>query len=467
MKDTSLKLTEIHKTLRQVRRKVIKEAKSNVMSFSRPMTEVIVHSGAFTIDEVNALQGFFEFRGRIPLLNENTIRMVDSEINSKFVQEGIISWLKDKKDKVINALKSGWEGLKKIWSNFKEFVASCIQSIKDAFKKMTDAVLEKVQSGLDWISKMGDDFKAAIGNVKEADAKAGGIQGFIQSIDDKANKALGLVPDKFHSTLVDDIKNNILCVAHIRTKVKEILSGASWQSQVESGKGSSDIKTNESIKKELTTLFSNTEVMLEFRSLNLKEAGIEHPEDVIKTAISATGESGSKIGKALSAVVKVVLGILKYTLGIFSTIVNKIGAVVAKNLFKAISYISSTFGGPGTFEMTALGFFFGELAEVVGHDTHSIHHFIESAILGLFGIAKVAMPWAIPALETLQLIVTIVGNIFYYYAIATIVTNTVIPAIKLWIEAAKELVSGDSNATRGSSGSGGMGDAARNMSMYR
>jgi hypothetical protein len=456
MKEHSLKLTEIYKTLRQVRRKVIKEATSNVMSFSRPMTEVMINSGAFTKAEVGALQGFFEFRGQVPLLNENTIRIVDKEINSKFVQEGIVSWLKDKKDAVVSALKSGWEGLKKIWGNFKEFVASCVQSIKDAFKKISDAVLEKVQSGLGWISKISADFKAAVGGVQEADADASGFQGFIQSIDNKANKALGLDAKKFHSTLADDIANNAECVLHIKTVVGDILTGGAWESKVVNGEGnpSVDTTTNESIKKELTTLFSNAEVMLEFRSLNLKEAGIEHPEDVIKAAMGAGGETGKKAGKALAAVVKVVLGILKYTLGIFSTIVNKVGAVVAKNVFKGISFVSNALKGPGTFEMIALGFFVGELAEVAAHNIHDIHKLVETSIDVLFNVAKVAMPWAAPALDILQSVVLIVGYIFYYYAIATIITNTIVPAIKVWLKTVKDLA-------------GKMGDASKNMAMRK
>lgn len=442
MNEQSLKLTEIHKTLRQVRRKMVKEATRQVMSFSRPMTEVIINSGAFTQAEVVALQGFFDFRGRVPLLNENTIKMIDSEINSKFIQEGIVSWIKDKKDTVINALKSGWEGLKKIWSNFKEFVASCIQSIKDAFKKMTDNVLEKVKSGLSYIPKMGAELSAAIGGIQEGGASAGGVQGFVKTIDNKVNKALGLDADAFHATLADDLQKYQECTEHIKTVVGEILTGRAWESKITKGEGNpgEDIAINESIKKELKTLFSNAEVMLEFRNLNLnlrEDGAIAHPEDVIKAAMSGGGETGKKIGKALSAVVKVVLGILKYTLGIFSTIINKLGAVAGKNIFKAISWVSSTLKGPGIFSMVALGFFFGELVEILAHGVPPIHHMIEAGITGLFGLAKVAMPWAAPALEILEIIVTTVGWIFYFYAIATVFINSLLPAIKKFIEYTK------------------------------
>lgn len=442
MNEQSLKLTEIHKTLRQVRRKTVKEATHQLMSFSRPMIEVIINSGAFTQAEVVALQGFFDFRGRVPLLNENTIKMIDSEINSKFIQEGIVSWIKDKKDTVINALKSGWEGLKKIWGNFKEFVASCIQSIKDAFKKMTDNVLEKVKSGLSYIPKMGAELSAAIDGIQEGNAPAGGVQGFVKTIDNKVNIALGLDANAFGANLADDYQKHQECTKHIKTVVGEILTGESWESKVTKGEGNpgEDIAINESIKKELKTLFSNAEVMLEFRNLNLnlrEDEAITHPEDVIKTAMGAGGETGKKIGKALSAVVKVVLGILKYTLGIFSTIINKLGAVAAKNIFKAVSWVSSTMKGPGPFEMIALGFIFGELTEVFAHNVPPIREMIEAGITALFTLAKAAMPWAIPALVVLETIVTIVGYIFYFYAIATVVVNTLLPAIKKFIEYTK------------------------------
>lgn len=438
MKNNSIKLSDIYRDMRQMRRKLIKETKSNAMRFSRPMTEVIITSGAFTQNEVAALQGFFEFRGRTPLLNENSIKVVDKEINSKFVQEGIVSWLKGKGTAVLDALKSGWAGLKKIWGNFKEFVASCVQSIKNAFKKMTDSVMKYINGKLAWITESGTKLKAAVGSVQEADAKAGGIEGFVTGIDDKVNAALGMNAAKFHSTLNKDIVNLGSCTKHIAVKVGDIVSGKSWEKQVVSGDDAGakdvDVTVAESIRKEYESLFGNKELMMELRNFNLKEAGIQHPEDVVKDVMSVGGEKGKKLGKALSAVVKVVLGILKYTVGIFSTIINKIGAIAGKNVCKAVSWVSSLFKGPGTFDMIAIGFFCGELFEVFAHKQQKIHKLIEAGIDLLFGVAKAAMPWAYPALETLQIIVSITGYIFFYYAIGTLIANTIIPAIKLWLQ---------------------------------
>lgn len=461
MNEQSLNLTEIHKTLRQTRRKMVKEAAHKIMSFSRPMTEVIINSGAFTQAEVVALQGFFDFRGRVPLLNENTIKMINSEINSKFVQEGLGSWIKDKKDAVLNALKSGWEGLKKIWGNFKEFVASCIQSIKDTFKKMTDKVLEKVNKSLSYVSKVGTELNAAIGGIQEGGAAAGGVQGFLKTIDDKVNKAIGLDAEKFHATLADDVSKHKECTGHIKTKVGALMNGSSWESKIVKGEGNpgEDIAIDESIKKELKTLFSNAEVMLEFRNLNInlrEDGAIAHPEDIIKNAMSGGGEAGKKIGKALSAVVKVVLGILKYTLGIFSTIINKLGAVIAKNIFKGISWLSSTMKGPGTFEMIALGFFYGELTEVIVGSTPPLHHLIEHGISALIALARGLMGWALGVAETLEVIITIVGWIFYGYAIATVLANKVLPAIQKFIE-----------YTKTPEYKKAMGDMSRNMAANR
>ena len=433
MKDNSMKLGDIYKNMRQVRRRLIKETKSNLGKFSRPMTEVILTSGAFTQNEVIALQGFFEFRGRTPLLNENSIRAVDRELNSKFVQEGVISWLKDKGAAVVDALKSGWAGLKKIWGNFKEFVMSCVQSIKAAFKKMTDSVMTKVNSSLAWIPKAGKDLQGAVNTVKESDAPSGGIEGFVSGIDSKVNAKLGLDAKKFHATLGQDMADFKSCTGYIAVKVGDILTGKMWEAQIVKGDdaGAKDVKLDEGVQKELESFFSNREYMLELRNLNIKEAGVTHPEDVVKDAMSVGGETGKKLGKALSAVVKVVLGILKYTVGIFSTIVNKIGAIAGKNICKAVSLISNAMKGPGIFNFIALGFFCGELFEVVAHNQPEIHKFVIAGIDALFNIAKVAMPWAYPALETLQVIVTIVGYIFYYYAIGTLIANTIVPAIKM------------------------------------
>ena len=96
MKNNSIKLSDIYRDMRQMRRKLIKETKSNAMRFSRPMTEVIITSGAFTQNEVAALQGFFEFRGRTPLLNENSIKVVDKEITLNLYKKELLVGLKVK-----------------------------------------------------------------------------------------------------------------------------------------------------------------------------------------------------------------------------------------------------------------------------------------------------------------------------------------------------------------------------------
>jgi hypothetical protein len=453
------------KSMRQLQRKMIKEAKSSLPNYSRPIMEIAITSGGFSKDEIAALQGFFEFRGRMPILNERTIKVIDRELDDKFIQEGIMSWLKNLGSKAWNALKGGWEALKKLWGNFKEMVNACIASIKawmtktyNVFKDQLDSKIQgpaqKAASELE--SVMSKPIKENRQKLREEDAaspaaKMGMVQ-WASNFEKRVDSVLGITEDQYHPNLSKESAELTDSTKYIGKKLVGLQDGEGWQDPIENGDDAAarsvelDPNLKENVRAVYNEFFSNGQNVKQLRTWNLTsktasrilkefhliEGGLVHPEDLLKSVEGGNDEEKKNNRVVLMNVIKVVLTILRYTLGIFATMVGKIGALVSKNIARFICFISSSLGGPGKgAKMVAFGFFMGELLEVStkvpGFFTSEIAVFIEGLIDAMAAGATSVMPWAAPVIDVIAGTMKGLGYFFAGYALATIIINIIIP----------------------------------------
>ena len=272
-------LEDIQRDLKTAQKRAIKNTESKVLSQLK--LERIFNSGVLSDLEVKVLREYIEYRGSTLLINENTIKMVDSE----FLKEGVIDWLKQKGQQATDALKSGWNTVKGLWSNFKDFVASLVQQIKSAFKKAYDFAKKKLMQLAGWI--------------KDLPSKGADV---LNKLDENAKKALA-----------SEFKNLSSCTSHLNQVVQKFINGDQWEGNVLNGKG--NVSEN---------IFEDIKVLSAIKSL--KEGGAIHPEDVLKKY------------PVLHKVVKYTIEILKWTFNLPVKIVQTVIEKVTKGILEGVGF---------------------------------------------------------------------------------------------------------------------------------
>ena len=357
-------LEDIQRDLKTAQKRAIKNTESKVLS--QLQLERIFKSGILSELEVKVLREYIEYRGSTFLINENTIKMVDSD----FLKEGVIDWLKQKGQQAADALKSGWNTVKGLWSNFKDFVAGLVQQIKSAFQKAYDLAKKKLMQ----------------------------IAGWIKDLPSKGAEILNKLDDSTKKALASEFKNLSSCTSHINQVIQKFINGDQWEGNVLNGKG--NVSEN---------IFEDIKVLSALRSL--KEGGAIHPEDILKKY------------PVLHKVVKYAIEILKWTFNLPYKIVQTVIEKVTKGVLEGVGFLSSKTGGPGPFIFAALGTLLAEGAEIIGHNTGPIHHGVEALLEATTALVKTSFAWAGPVAEIFASTVHVVGTFTYYYAIAVLVLN--------------------------------------------
>lgn len=386
-----IKLTDILREIKSQQAITINATKARTM---RALTlETILNSGALSNAQTQALTEFFTFYNQknLPLLNENTIRRIES----RMLTEGFLDWIKDKGAAAKDALMSGWNNVKKIWGNFKDFVSSIIEKIKETFKKIVDYVKTKVESAISWVNDLSIHVNTAITAYSKEE------------------------PD-VQKNLAQEIKDLSSCITHIATwKDEKILGAEGWSEKILDGsavkiEGETDVKTESNI--------FNDKALL----LTLKEAeGVSKPEDVLKQYPS------------LYKIVKYTIEGLKWFFKPIQQAMKLVIDYAVKSIFKATSMVSKTLGGPGIYEFAVLTFIIAEAGQLSGKKIQLVHDAIETITEATIDMAVGAWSWLTgPAKPIIDIIAGIIEGIITflgYYTSAKIILNVTKPAIDKYL----------------------------------
>jgi len=294
-----IKLQDILYEIKREQKRVIKEgvktAKSHVLG---TMTiTAIINSNGLPAAQTKALKEFFKHynKGVTPMLNENTVKQIDKRIStlseSNFLTEGFRDWIKKVGKGALDFLKAGWDGVKKVWSNFKDIISTVIETVKTGLQKLAAAAWDKVK-GL-WST-----MKAAF------DKNA-----------DKSKEHLDKHEPSDIATEWDGIKKSVV---YLTKYTKGFISGDGWAAEVESGNvtpvGNTVVENVEHLKLKI-----NKSLVEELLNLNLLTEGI-HLEDLLnkekypmghkicKYVLAAIGWAFNPINTALKYLVKFLIG---------------------------------------------------------------------------------------------------------------------------------------------------------------
>ena len=383
---STIKLTHILNEIKSQQRKAIIATRRRTLSILT--LEAIIESGALPINQTTALKEFFNYYNRhaLPLLNENTIRRIDSQM----ISEGFLDWIKDKGAAVANALKAGWDSVKKIWGNFKDFITSLIKKIKETFKAAVDLIKTKIESAINWIADLG---KAVATLIKT------------QVNDTEKQK-----------NLAAEIKDLTACISHIATwKNEKIIDGGDWSQKLLDGSAISaagdvdDIKTENSIFKDkaLITLF--------------KEGDEAKPEDMLKKF------------PTLYKIVEYLIEGLKWFFDPVGTALKTVIKLGVKSVFKATSLVSKALKGPGIYEFAVLTYLITEGGKSLGKKIEYIHDAIEATTDAIVTLSIDAWSWMTgPGKPIIDIFKSILNGIIMflgYYSTAKLILNIIKPVI--------------------------------------
>lgn len=403
-----IKLSDILKEVKTTQKATIKNSIQETSSKSMQLfvIEDVLNSGAFNKIESIALREFFEFRKSVPMLNENTVQM----INKEMLKEGFFDWIKDKASQFKDALSGGWDKLKAAWSNFKDFIAGLVSQIKEAMIKIFKDVVAKIKASFNWTK---DIAKKAGEVVAKNQEKA------MQSILAKASKKAGKTPEEMHNLLpkefdtltqqaqyiVEFVTNNIVSVKDFAAKA---IKGEKPPGDVEESIG----------------LFKDKRLVETLIQINENE--IDHPESLLKKY--------PRLQRLVTWIVK----IWQWTFGIFGSIAKWVFKKIGENILGAINGLSKALKGPAIDPTyIALAALVAEIAEYVGaHNIHKGEKMVIEGIQYIAGIFKISVPVLTPFITALETIFYVTTIFFYVYAAVTIFIN-LLPAFKAlyaWIK---------------------------------
>jgi hypothetical protein len=397
-----IKLSSILKEIKTAQKAAIKTAIQTTSSKSMQLfvVEDVLSSGAFNKIESIALREFFVYRKSTPMLNENTVQM----INKEMLREGFFDWIKDKATKFKDALSSGWDKLKAAWANFKEFVVSIVTQLKEAVKQTFTEAVAKMKAAFNWSKDIATEANNMIQDNKQKAYVA---------IVEKIAKLKGKKKEEIHTSVPKELTVFKEQKDHIVNFVQnKIVTLEDFSEKAVKGETNGTPDLEESIG-----LFKDKRLVETLIQIN--ESELDHPEDVLKK------------WPKLSKVVKVIINILKWTFGIFGTLIAKLGEKIAKGAFGIINSVSNFLKGPvETGGYLACAALFGEFAEIVGHKLSSLHEIVDSLIVWTSRIIVGLVPILLPYVKLIATVFRVIGMFFFIYAIVTAIMNTIIPAFK-------------------------------------
>jgi hypothetical protein len=404
-----IKLSNILKEIKIEQKSLLKKSirETTTKSMQLFVIEDILSSRAFNSKETNALREFFMYRKSTPMLNENTVKM----INQEMLKEGFLDWLKEKGSQFKTALTGGWDKLKAAWANFKDFVVSIVNQLKEAMVQLFNLAAAKMSSAFAWAGSVATEVNAII---------AANSTTAFETIASKVAKITKKSVEEIHTSIPKELSVFKEQKDHIVNFVKDkIVTLKDFSEKAVKGEVNGTPDIEESIG-----LFKDKRLVEALIQIN--ESELEHPEDLLKK------------WPKLSKVVKVIIGIFKWTFGIFGTLIKKAGEWISKNIFKVINDTSRFIGGP--VEVTgyaACAALMGEFAEIAGHNIHKIHEVVSGLITFISNKIGLLVPVMLPYIKLLEAAFQVIGLFFFIHAIVTTIMNTIIPAFKAllaWID---------------------------------
>lgn len=387
-----IKLTKLVSEIKREQRRTLKEFYSHANSSIS--FQLIINSNALPKEQTLALKNFFEFynNGNTPLLNENTIKRIDAHLASSILSEGYKDWLKKVGAKAKDWLAAGWDSVKKVWGNFKDIVSKLAETVKKFFKDLVSNAYNK-------ISQLTSKLKSA-------------IESSVDQATTVLKNAAADVVQKEYTT----IKKS---VAHLLTKSKEYISGANWQSQLESGSASPKGSTTESINQKPKLIFSKSLV----ESLLVLESGL-HFEDLINKEKYPIAHGIVKWGmKLLSWIFSPIVTASKFLVKFLVSGWKKDGS---SGILVWINKLAETLNGPKTIFYPILGVLAMELTEVALTGVNLKTHFANAAtemaadVLGVKDMIITFIQEYVPGLNTFLIILE---GIFIIYALGNFIVN--------------------------------------------
>ena len=387
-----IKLSNILKEIKIEQRRTLKEFYSHANSSIS--FQLIINSNALPKNQTLALKNFFEFynNGNVPLLNENTIKRIDAHLASSVLSEGYKDWLKKVGAKAKDWLTAGWDSVKKVWGNFKDIISQLAETVKKFFKDLASNAYTKV-------TQLTSKLKSSI----ESSAK---------KATDSIKNAPASDVEKEWNTIRDS-------VAHLLDKSKEYISGANWQSQLESGSASPKGSTTESIKQKPKLIFSKSLV----ESLLILESGV-HFEDLINKEKYPVAHGIVKWGlKLLSWIFSPIVTGLKFLVKFLVGGWKKDGST---GILVWINKLAEKLGGPKTIFYPILGVLAMELSEIVLTGLNLKTHFtadVAVAAIDAIGIKDIIIGFVKQYVPALGTVILVLEGIFILYALGNFIVN--------------------------------------------
>lgn len=326
-----IKLSNILADIKREQKRTIKEfRKEAINSIS---LQAILNSNGLPSEQTIALKKFFEYynNGNVPILNESTIKRIDMQLSSVVLSEGFSDWIAKVGSKAKEWLSSGWENVKKVWSNFNDVISKLIEKIKEFFKNLASASYDKVQQ---LISKLTSALESTTESAKNH------LKNF-------TSEAI----TKEWSTITASVK-------HLASKAQEYITGTSWSDQLSSGSVSpASGTTTESVNKKPKLIFNKSLV----EALLILEAGF-HFEDLIN----------KKKYPVLHKIVKWGLTLLSWIFSPINTALKYLAKFLVSGWKKDgssgalvwINVAAEKLGGPKTIYYPILGVLCMELTEI-------------------------------------------------------------------------------------------------------
>jgi hypothetical protein len=333
---------------------ILKEIKSEQKRALRTVTKQahrsfaiseIINSGALHVNESYALNAFFKYynNGNVPVLNENTIKLIDKRVlslNENSLNEGWNDWISKVGKKAVEWLQSGWSSVKQVWKNFTDVVKQIVDTVKEGLKRLAAATWEKVNSIASALKK---------------------------SFDKNTEKAKEHLDKHDPADIAKEFTTIGKSVKHIAKRTKALVSGEKWAAQVESG----DVKPAGSVEESFNNSKIKFNKALVESLLNLTEGF--HVEDLInKEKYPTIAKVAKWVMNAISWVFNPINSALKY---LAKFLVSGWRDDGKSGILYWINLAAEKLSGPAAIGYPILGFLCMEATEIalskLELDTHS------------------------------------------------------------------------------------------------
>lgn len=361
----------------------------------------ILNSGVLTIEESTALRGYFSAK-KITRINESNIHRIDEGIS--LLTEDWFATVKDfmgkQKDKAVAAIKSGWNGVKTIWANFKDMVVELANTLKEALTKAFQFILKGIQAGAT--------------KIKE-------------KINEVWYEEFSTKHKHEHSDLVKELQQLLETGKFTLKYAQGIVKGEKWEKELIAGnitpKGDAEGDESEpEIKKDVeaiaqesvnayTNIFNNRKILSTLiRPGIIKESG--HLEDALKDH------------PTLKAVIHWGMLGIKAIFAPGTLLMTAAAKFIAKNIFSACSQACKAIGGPGVFKFAIMSLMAVEIYEIfhTAPEVGDIEEFTEHKVATIAKYTGMALEH-IPGIDILVQVFKIMGFLIIAYALGTVLYN--------------------------------------------